>query len=170
MDDYEARFTTFFIDEYARVVRTVYLIVGDWRLAEDLAQEAFVRSFVNKRKLFEYDRPGAWVRRVAIRLSLRSIRRSKLAQRHGDLFQASGRADDDIMSSVQRLDIARAIRKLSPMQRAVVGLFYLGDLSVGEVADILGCSEGTVKSHLHRARGRLAKDLAEGEEPNAINR
>src|SRR5688572_2030618 len=65
-----------FREEYPAVVRTVYLMLGDRSAAEDAAQEAFVRMYARWRRIRRYDRPGAWVRRVAIRLASRSRARA----------------------------------------------------------------------------------------------
>ncbi|HEX2031074.1 MAG TPA: sigma factor, partial [Actinomycetota bacterium] len=67
-----ADFGWLFREEYPSIVRTAYLMLGDREAAEDVAQEAFARLFARWGKVSRYDRPGAWVRRVAIRLSARS--------------------------------------------------------------------------------------------------
>jgi RNA polymerase sigma factor (sigma-70 family) len=59
------------------------------------------------------------------------------------------------------VDVLRAIRDLSGMQRAAVVLFYFEDRPLAEVADMLGCTESTARVHLHRARKRLAEILGE---------
>ena len=64
------------------------------------------------------------------------------------------------------IDLWNAVRTLPPRQRAVVALYYLEDMSVSEVADIVGCSQSTVSVHLHRARHRLAEIVGEGVETN----
>ena len=152
-------YTWFFRDQYRAVLRTVYLILGDAGRAEDITQEAFVQLLVHWRKVSRYERPEAWVRRVAIRLAVRTARRDRLrialegqAQAGGD-----GRRTPD-------LDLADALGSLSVRQRACVLLFYLEDRPLAEVAQILGISEGSAKTHLHRARQRLAILLEEVDE------
>jgi len=68
--------------------------------------------------------------------------------------------------------VRAAVLQLPARQRAVVVLHYLDDLPVSEVAAVLGCSEGTVKTHLHRARRALAGTLGEpiGEEVDDVDR
>jgi DNA-directed RNA polymerase specialized sigma24 family protein len=153
----DAGFVGLFQVEYPPLVRSIYLIVHDREQARDIAQEAFVQLFPRWRRVSHYDRPDAWVRRVAIRIAVRAIRREGLRRRleHGvDVTPPPGPVD---------LDVLRAVAKLPGAQRAAVVLFYLEDRPVAEVADILACSEVTAKVHLHRARKRLAQLLGDEE-------
>ena len=152
-------FEMFFLAEHGSVLRTVQLILGDRQSAEDATQEAFYRLLVHWKKISQYERPGAWVRRVAIRIATRARGR-----RRTDEVEPS-RPD---VESAGRVDLQRALRALSPAQRAAVVLFYYEDHPVGEVASLMACSEGAVKTHLHRARKHLAEAL--GEELNDVAR
>jgi RNA polymerase sigma-70 factor (ECF subfamily) len=154
-ENQDAGFIGLFQVEYPAVVRSIYLIVHDREQARDIAQEAFVQLFTRWRRVSHYDRPDAWVRRVAIRMAVRAIRREGLRRRHEhwvDVTPPPGPVD---------LDVLRAVAKLPGAQRAAVVLFYLEDRPVAEVADILACSEVTAKVHLHRARKRLAQLLGD---------
>ena len=154
-DHVEAGYTRFFRQEFARVVRTVVFIVHDRERAEDIAQDAFLQLLRNWAKVSTYERPEAWVRRIAIRLAMRQVRRDRLwALIRGDIripFQLAPRD----------LDVMDAVRRLPGMQRASITLFYFEDRSVAEIADMLGCAEPTARVHLHRARKRLAQLLGE---------
>jgi RNA polymerase sigma factor (sigma-70 family) len=153
----ELEFSAFFREQYRSLVRTIFLIVHDWEGAQDLAQEAFIECFSRWNHVSRFERPEAWVRRVAIRRAVRLVRRERLRPLlEGQLrsFSLSGPID---------IDVVRAIRELPAAQRAAVVLFYLEDRSVREVADILNCSPVTAKVHLHRARKRLAELLEERE-------
>jgi DNA-directed RNA polymerase specialized sigma24 family protein len=75
-DDY----ADFFRAEFAAVLRTVELMLRDHARAEELVQDAFVQLLVNWPKVSTYERPEGWVRRVAIRLAIRSLRRDRLWQ------------------------------------------------------------------------------------------
>src|SRR4051794_10592884 len=70
-------FSAFFRREYRSVVHTVYLVIPDRGRSEELAQEAFIQLFRHWRKVSSYERPGAWVRRVAIRLACREAGRER---------------------------------------------------------------------------------------------
>jgi DNA-directed RNA polymerase specialized sigma24 family protein len=103
-----------------------------------------------------YDRPGAWVRRVAIRLAVRSAR---LRLRRANAERSAW--TPTVAGSPADMDLRRAVVELPRGQRAVVVLHYLEDRPVDEVAELLGCSANTVRVQLHRARKRLAVALRE---------
>jgi len=154
-------YTWFFRAEYPMVLRTVYLIVGDRGKAEDVTQEAFIQLLSHWKKVSRYERPEAWVRRVAIRLAVRTQKRERvraLLERETVRDQALRPPD---------VDLANALRELPLKQRACVLLFYYEDRPIAEIVEILGISEGAVKVHLHRARQRLATLLGEGVDEDA---
>lgn len=148
-------FDDVFIAEFTAVERTVYLVVHDRELAKEITQEAFVALLRDWRKVSRYERPGAWVRRVAIRLAMRALRRQESRSR------AERRASEPLQSTTSRdLDVWRAVRFLPAQQRAAVVLFYFEDRAVEEVAELMGCAPQTARVHLHRARHRLAQLLS----------
>lgn len=126
--------------------------------AEDVTQDAFVRLYERWRGIARIDHPGAWVRQVAIRNAVRQARWTRLR------FTDAPVDEQSAWDALPDLDLARAVASLSPQQRAAVALFYLEDLPVEEVAQLLGVSTSTVKQHLHRARSRLAGLLSETSE------
>lgn len=150
---HEFTFEEFFASRYPGAVHGVFLIVGNWEVAREVAQEAFVQAFVHWPRVSEFDHPGAWVRQVAFRLALRAQRRER--REHSKL------AVEPSLPVEPDLDLIAAIQQLSPAQRAAIALFYLDDASVTEVAGVLGCSESTARVHLHRGRRRLADLLRE---------
>lgn len=157
----ELEYAWFFRAEYPMVLRTVYLILGDRERAEDVTQEAFVQLLSHWSKVARYERPDAWVRRVAIRLAVRMLRRDRL---RGSLERETTRSDTIRPPDP---DLADALRQLPVKQRACVLLFYFEDRPIAEIASILGISEGAVKVHLHRARQRLATLLGEEVDEDA---
>jgi RNA polymerase sigma factor (sigma-70 family) len=153
----DAEFTWLFRAEFPRVARTAYLILHDRQGAEDVAQQAFAQLLVHWKKVSRYDLPEAWVRRVAIRLATRTVRRDRV---RGILHQ---QVEAPVPAPSPDLDLVRALKALPPQQRAAVALFYFEDRPVKEIADILACSESTAKAHLFKARGKLALLLREDE-------
>lgn len=153
-------FTWFFRSEYPRVVRTVAVILQDRDLARDIAQEAFVQLMTHWRSVSRYERPEAWVRRVAIRLAMRTRRRDVM-RRTRERLAGTEEPPAGPAARGAALDLVAAVRRLPPSQRAAVALFYYEDRPVSEVADILGCTTSTAKVHLHKARQRLAALLGE---------
>ena len=158
VDDGPGDFRWFFTAEYPRLVRTVHGVVQDATLAEDIAQEAFIQLLNHWAKVSRYEQPGAWVRRVAIRMAVRESGRSR---RRRDLERSTLDTAPSGQQPGTDLDLQDAIRQLSPRQRAVVVLFYLEDRPMDEVAAILGCAPATGWVHLHRARHQLATILGE---------
>jgi RNA polymerase sigma factor (sigma-70 family) len=151
-------FTWFFRAEFPRVVRTVTLVLQDRDKARDVAQEAFVQLLTHWDKVSRYDRPDAWVRRVAIRLAVRGRQRDVLRRVRERLTGPAEQTAGDVAAA---LDLMAAVRRLSPAQRAAVALFYYEDQPISEVAVIMGCTPATVRVHLHAARKRLASMLGE---------
>lgn len=151
-------FSDMFAATYPQVVRTVWFVVHDQGLAEEIAQDAFTELYRTWSRLRDYDRPDLWVRRVAIRRAQREA--SRRARRIG-LERAAVMALVDDGIRLPDPELIAAIRGLPPRQRAVVVLFYLEDRPMDEVADLLGCSTSTGFVHLHQARKRLAAALGE---------
>jgi RNA polymerase sigma-70 factor (ECF subfamily) len=148
-------FDEIFAAEFTAVERTVFLIVHDRELAKELTQDAFVALLQAWRKVSRYERPGAWVRRVAIRLAVRALRRHE----HRSRAERTAPAPSGVTAS-RDLDVWSAVGTLSPRQRAAVVLFYFEDRSIDDVADMLGCSAQTARVHLFRARQRLGAILS----------
>ena len=150
-------YTAFFRLEFAPVLRTIDLMLRDHARAEEVTQDAFIQLHLHWAKISRYERPDAWVRRVAIRLALRSLRRDRLWQlvRGALVTKAPDRPS--------RFDVEGAIRQLPGSQRAAIVLHYYEDRPTAEVAAILGCSESTARVHLFHGRKRLAQLLGEDD-------
>lgn len=155
MSEGELEYAWFFRTEFPSVHRTVYLILRDRGRAEDIAQDAFTQLYAHWRKVSRYERPDAWVRRIAIRMAVREQRRNRLRSvlERTELEPTSDQPID--------FDLAAAMKELSPTQRAIVVLYYYEDRPTAEIVDILGMSQSTVRVHLSRARRHLAELLRE---------
>ena len=152
----ENSYTQLFRAEYPTVLRGVFLVLNDRGRAEDITQEAFAKLYAHWRRVSAYDRPDAWVRRVAIRMAIRASVREQ--RRPGLELLAT---DDDTRGGLPDVDLARAVASLAPQQRACVVLYYFEDRAVPEIVDLLDIAEPTVRVHLHRARQRLSELLNE---------
>jgi DNA-directed RNA polymerase specialized sigma24 family protein len=154
----EIEYTAFFRDEFPAVLRTVALMLRDQQRAEEITQDAFVQLLRDWAKVSRYERPAAWVRRVAIRLAMRSIRRDRLwAGVREALLPPTP-------TPPSRFDVDGAIRRLPASQRAAIVLHYYEDRPIAEVALILGCAEPTARVHLHHGRNRLRVLLGEDDD------
>lgn len=142
----------------SRLVGELTLLTGSRADAEEVVQEAFVRLIPRWDKVRNYDEPGAWLRRVAIRLATNRWRRAQ----HAAAYWATVRRDEP--STHQQPvdpDLMRALAALPASQRHVVVLHYLLDLPVDHIAEQLNIRPGTVKSRLSRGRHELARLLAD---------
>lgn len=148
-------YADFFRAEFAAVTRAAYLVLHDRDSAEDVSQDAFTQLHLHWAKISGYDRPDAWVRRVAIRLAIRTVRRHRL------LDTLLGRLEPPRQEGGADVDLAAALRLLPPQQRAAIALHYYEDRPLAEVATILNCSHATAKVHVFKARRRLAALLGE---------
>lgn len=149
----EPGYRALFEAEYPRLVRELRVIVADGALAEDLAADAFEQLLRRWSKVREYERPGAWVRLVALRGASKAQRRR--ARRPAIEASWAPRAGEPPVD----LDLKAALAQLTLHQRAAVVLHHLGGYSGRDVASMLGCEEVTVRTHLLRGRRRLAELL-----------
>ena len=155
VDGVDEGYQRLFAAEFSHVRRTVLVMTGDAGTAEDLTQDAFVQLLLHWPKVSGYERPDAWVRRVAIRLAVRHLKREGRRQ-----LVESGWESASPGSGLD-LDLMTAVRSLPEKQQAVLVLFYFEDQPMKEIAADLGMSESTGFVHLHRARRRLGQLLGE---------
>lgn len=138
---------------YRRLVAQAYAVAGDRVEAEDAVQEAFARAVAAGDRFRRLDNPEAWLRTVALNVLRRRWRRASLFRaltpRLATPADVPGISEDHVA-------VVEGLRSLPFQQRETLALFYLGDLSVQEVAATLGVAEGTVKSRLTRGRTALA--------------
>src|SRR5688572_26940986 len=136
-------FEHFYLREYRGVVELAYALSGNRAGAEDISQEAFLRAHRDWHRVGRYQHPGAWVRRVAVNLATSAVRRRLIEARA--LARVWTREPVLVELPPSGADFWRAVRSLPRRQAQVIALHYLEDLSVVEVARVLGCTEGTVK-------------------------
>ncbi len=151
--DKRGRFAELFRAEYPGLVRELRLILGDQRLAEDVAAEGFVELWRHWETVGGFNRPGAWVRRVALRKAGRARWRRRRRRVVEASFHPMQSADDD------NVDLVAALGQLSKAQRTAVVMHHLGGWPTADIAEVLGCADVTVRSHLSRGRHRLAELL-----------
>jgi RNA polymerase sigma-70 factor (sigma-E family) len=159
------RFEYFYLQEYPRVVALAYALSGSRAGAEDIAQEAFLRAYRDWDRVGSYEHRVAWVRRVAANLATSGLRRRVVEARA--LIRLAGRREPPVDPlPAENAEFWAAVRALPSRQAQAVALYYLEDLSIQQIAAVLGCTEGTVKAHLAKARRTLARrlDLDAGEE------
>lgn len=142
-----------------------YGFVNDHDDAEDVAQEAFVRVHRSLGSFRSDSAFSTWLYRIVANLSLNSIRQKKSATQHVVRYpDESLIAAADTLSGTEQTDlranIERALHELPTLQRAVVILRHLNGMSTRQVSEILQCSEGTVKTHLHRGLKKMRSKMS----------
>lgn len=150
-----------------RAVGVARRLVGGAAVAEDLAAEAFARAYSRWGTVRSHPNPDAWLLRVVGNLAVDHVRHEA---RRPDLRDDPGRADSSGDDAALRVDLARALHRLSGRQQEVVVMRYLIDLTEDDVAVSLGMSNGSVKTHLHRAAAKLRSELDVDELPVAVAR
>ena len=153
----ELGFQEFYAAQYQRLRRLGYWLTGDWGQAEELAQEALVRTWWRWPIVRRLDRPGDYARKVLVNrhrsLRRRALVEARYAARVGVEVAAPFDGHEDAAV------LAAALRRLSARQRAVIVLRYQEDLSQAEVARLLGISVGAVKSATNRGLAGLRSQL-----------
>ena len=140
-----------------------YSLVGDFHLAEDAAQEAFLGAYLDLATLREPAAFPGWFRRIVYKHCDRITRRKGASLVPLDAVGEIGsqeKGPDLLLDELEVRDqVAVALRSLPEHQRLVTSLFYIGDLSHREIAAFLGTPVQTVKNRLYAARKRLKKEL-----------
>jgi RNA polymerase sigma-70 factor (sigma-E family) len=160
-------FTEFAETMSPRLRRMAFLLCGDWHTAEDLAQTALAKMFVAWREIRRQDGVHAYANRTLVNTYLAHRRLKRTGEVLTGLFPDRPAA---AAAPETRMVVLDALATLPPRARAVVVLRYWADLSVEQVADVLDCSAGNVKSlsarALHRLRAVLDEALAEPGPPS----
>lgn len=151
-----------FDENFAGLRRMAFALLGDASAADEVAQDAFVRLYATWRRLEDLDHPPTYLRKIVLNLCRSRGRRAALHRRSELLLRQEEVARDPDVAL--RLDVWSALDELPHRQRACVVLRYLEDLSEADVAQLLECSIGTVKSQLHKARVKLETTLAGARE------
>jgi RNA polymerase sigma-70 factor (sigma-E family) len=154
-----ADFAELYAAAWPRVFRTTYAVTGDTGLAEDAVQTAFAQAFRSWQRVSKADDPIAYVRRMAINAALSHHR--KAHRRRERLTDPPDVVVQEPVDPFEHDDVWLAVRALAARQRAVVVLRYYEGLTEREIADVLGCRPGTVKSQASAALATLRQRLAE---------
>lgn len=148
-----------------RVYRTALVIVRDPAVAEDILQDCFLKVYTNAHRI-DTERPLApWLYRVTVNLSYTRVSRNRTNRTSIEnvidrLTSPMRQAPDRLAEQTElRQNVRKAIGALSIDQRVVIVLYYLNNLSLQDIAEILDLPIGTVKSRLYYARENLRHEL-----------
>jgi RNA polymerase sigma-70 factor (sigma-E family) len=163
---HQSRIGELYLRHADAAARLAYLLTGDRDMAEDLVQDAFVKAAGRLLHLRDPDAFGAYLRTTIVNLSRSYFRRKRVerlylertrATDRPETYASPGRAVED------QDELWQGLRRLSHRQRAAIVLRFYEDLSEGEIAQILQCAPGTVKSLVSRGLEKLRSEI-DGED------
>ncbi|KQU19386.1 RNA polymerase subunit sigma [Bacillus sp. Leaf13] len=155
-----------------KVFQICFRMLGNRQEAEDLAQEAFVRAFVNIRSFNVQMKFSTWLYRIATNLCIDRLRKKKPdyyldaevsgtegLNMYSQIASDMAKPEDEVESLELQETIQVEIMKLPEKYRSVIVLKYIEELSLKEISEILDLPVGTVKTRIHRGREALRKQL-----------
>ncbi len=148
------------VEEYQPSVRNFFLnlTAGDDALADDLAQDTFIKAYTNIRQFKGLAKFKTWLFRIAYNEFYSHQRKQK------EIGEEAGHDVPDELSRDEeaneaRMDLYTALNYLSEPERVVINLFFMQDLPIKKITQITGMPEGTIKSHISRGKAKLSKLL-----------
>ena len=170
-----AAFDRLMVKYRERLFGVVYNLTANREDAADLTQDAFIKAFQSINRFQGQSSFFTWIYRIAVNTALSHLRKNRLrtffslekiqdegvsAQLLDQLTDKTGGAREACLRELQE-KLNEALQKLSIKHRTVITLFEIDGLSHSEIADIMGCSEGTVRSRLHYAKQFLQGELSQ---------
>ena len=135
--------------------RYAYALTGDAHRAQDLVQNVLLQVYRHWARIGSIEQPDAYVRRMLTNNYLDWRRRRGNSEVPTDVLPDDDTAPDPAIGVVDRDELQRALRELSPHQRTVLVLRHVEGLDDDAIAAVIGCSVGTVRSHAARGRARV---------------
>lgn len=155
-----------------KIYQLCYRMLGNAYEAEDMAQEAFIRAYVNIERFNVNRKFSTWLYRIATNLCIDRIRKKKpdyfldaeVAGTEGltlysQIASTEATPDEEVSKMELQSIIQQEILKLPEKYRSVIVLRYIDELSLNEISEILSLPLGTVKTRIHRGREALRKQL-----------
>jgi len=154
-----------------KVCSTIYYMIKNENIVEDVAQEVFFKIYKNISKFNEESSLYTWIYRITINASLDEIKKEKNITYIDDLRNKENenleiliedktqKVDEIAEKEIEKSDLIKAIKNLSPDQRAIIVLRDIKGFSYWEISDVLKIKLGTVKSKINRARENLKQEL-----------
>lgn len=148
------------VDEHAPALRSFIfnLTLGDASLTDDIAQETFIKAYTGLRSFKGTSRFRTWLFRIAYNEFINYCRKTNELLLD-DCKSVDPGSDSPTTSSDIRMDLETALSELSTIERTVVLLFFYEDKPIKDICKITDLSEGSVKSHIYRAKKKLSKVL-----------
>ena len=144
--------------EKNKLFRIAYLYVKNEADALDIVQDTIYKAFISIKQLKDPSYFSTWISRILINTSLDFIKKNSRVM---PLSIVDKTSHHETLSLEDKLDLVEAIERLEIQYKTVIIFRYYKDLSIKQIAEILDCPEGTVKTRLHRAVHQLKLDLKE---------
>lgn len=148
------------VKKYQSSIRRFFLnlTLGDSELSDDLAQETFIKAYTNIASFKNLSSFSTWLYRIAYNIFYDYVRSRKEAiDLNASEVDKTYHVEQENIG--QKIDIYASLKTLKETERTCITLFYMEDLSIDKIAGILNCPQGTVKSHLARAKEKLSDYL-----------
>ena len=163
-----SRMATLYRLHAADAGRLAYLLTGDADLAEDLAQEAFVRLIGRLGRIRDETAIRAYLRQAVVNLARKHWRKRRSERAYLDRQRSNVAARSTALPNVvQQDELWEALAKLPYQQRAAIVLRFYEDLSEEQTARVLGCAVGTVKSSVWRGLRGMREEMNDGGDPGS---
>lgn len=148
------------VKKYQSPVRRFFLhqTCGDSELSDDLAQDTFIKAYTNIASFKNLSSFSTWLYRIAYNVFYDYLRSHKETDEL-DTARVDSCCHTQQQDIGQKMDLYRALATLKDIERTCITLFYMEDQSIDKIASITGCPAGTVKSHLSRAKEKMAAYL-----------
>ncbi len=165
--DVDALVIRLFAEEGRSLVRLARLFVDDRNAAEDLVQEAFIRLARSAHRIQDQTKAAAYLRSIVLNLARDSNRKGLVSLRHHLPFDAErASVEDEIELQEQQREVIEALRELPHRQRNALVLRYYEEMGIDEIAEAMGISRNSVKTHLQRGLAALERNLGSATAAN----
>ena len=146
------------VKAYQSPIRRFFLNLtgGDEELSKDLAQDTFIKAWLHIGSFRAAAKFSTWLYRIAYNIFYDYVR-TKKPTAGTDMEMLRNRLIADTPNKDFDIDFERALTILKEDERTAMLLYYMEDQSIGKISTIMNCPAGTIKSHLHRGKGKLAK-------------
>lgn len=159
----QAAFDSLMTLYYSKALHIAYLISGNRSDSEDIVQETFVLCWVNRKKIREPEYFETWLFKTLTREAWRFCKRARREPPVEEVFGEDQTSPVNVMEEAMKnweaREIYRVVKELPVKQRTVIVLYYYNQMSTKEIARVMNCLEGTVKSRLFTARASLKQVL-----------
>ena len=145
------------VEAYQQRMRRFFLnlTMGDEDLTDDLSQETFIKAYLNIANFKGLSSFSTWLFRIGYNEFYSYVRARH--EEHYDQLPDEGDEQGAVNQTDARLTVQKALNALNRVERAVVVMFYIEDMPIKKISNVMQIPQGTIKSHLHRAKDKMAK-------------